>query len=803
MPPENATQHESERLQETVNALEEKVDSLESQEVKNTPEDWSEAVKKTAEYGEQHIRQKVEELSPYLLDPEHFLAEKLKAYREEVEKIMEKLPRETKDMHIDDLISDLARTEDNLPENLEKEGRVAEARKIADKEPYLFILGFEEYSETEDAETLLKQALQKCIDEGDEVILYRRYELLHERPFFENEVERVLQKLKEESNATKLLEFITGMGSASSDFIERPDVAELLPEIFEKELFENPQTFYMLITLYEKQPWFEGALKVVFERLCAEKAIGAFDLLVQLKDQPAFFGKPYIEEHVFQLVQEVTQKDRFSALYHCDVYKNFYSEQEWEDILTKTIGALSHDDMKALARGIKILKEKLPQEILNLLIEHACVMTPAELMKTYSDFQDIPNAKKYFSEAAKNLQLLEPGTALRLLYEDGDKKLPFEDRDQYIRDTARWAVSRNPTSAVKYFQVYEHLENAQLLLESAQKRSLIAQNLGRRPFPSPEASESAFFADPALYMVEDIERNWLPSNLSDQEFAEAAAMISRNLYLARPKLYPDEKTCKAEYRRIMETRETYKNTPLFSGRNVILASHIEKWSDNTDRFGKEALIGEIQKQQGEGEELAHYEAEENTLEALKKAKEAILEKIETMGSPMTFLFDGHGGPDALYLSDGQVEGLQPASAQNIIETERTIKITVGELSAAITKRSKKIGKREVAKDILIFAACYNHTFLRSMYDHLEASGAGKPIALGESEFGQVGYSSKESPYGSSFFDQLIHEGKATTLGDVWNSPYNSDLNPSLYIPSDNIPQQVAKNESQEQQGFMA
>lgn len=81
---------------------------------------------------------------------------------------------------------------------------------------------------------------------------------------------------------------------------------------------------------------------------------------------------------------------------------------------------------------------------------------------------------------------------------------------------------------------------------------------------------------------------------------------------------------------------------------------------------------------------------------------------------MTFLFDGHGGPAALYLSDGQVDGLEPAGEQGIIETEKTIKITVDELSAALTKRSQRIGKEEVAKDILIFSACYNHTFLRSL-----------------------------------------------------------------------------------------
>ncbi len=802
MPPESAAQHESERLQKAVSTLEEKVDALESQEVKNTPQDWSEEVKRAVEIGEDGIRRQVASLSPYLDDPEQFLAEKLKAYRKEVEEITRKLPRETKDMNLNDLTRSLF-SPNQQPKKLTMKETVAEAEKIAAENPYLFIMNFGDYSEVENAEVLLAQAVAKSIDEEGESVLFQSYELLHTKPFFENEVTRAFDQLKK-GNAIKLFEFITGMGSVNSDFIQRPEVMGLLPNIFEASLLENSRTFYEeAYTLYEKQPWFEETLKISFERICAEKPIDAFDLLVTLSNKPEFFEKPYVKEHMPQLIQVVTQKDKLSALYQCDVYKNIYTEAEWKDILTKTIKTLKQEEVKRLARGVKTLKEKLPKEAMDLFMKLALLAAPAELMKSYSDFQDLPNAKELFAEAAKNLRLLEPGSALRVLDEDDGKKLPFENRDQYVQDAASWAVQRNPTSAVQYFSVYEHLENAQSLLASAQKRSLIAQNLGRTPYPSPEASESALFDDQALQTVGWIERTWLPSDLSDREFAETAAMIARNLYLAQPKLFPDEETCKIEYQRILETRETYKNVPLFTDRNVIVATHIEKWSDGTDRFGKKALTDNLQTQQGEGKEFAHYEAKENTVEALKEAKQAILQKIETIGSPMTFLFDGHGGPDALYLSDGQVEGLQPASAQDLIETEKTIKITVDELSAILTKRSQKIGKEKVSKDILIFSACYNHTFLRSMYDKLEASGAGKPIAFGESEFGQVGYSNKESPYGSTLFDQLIQTGKPTTLGDIWNLQYNTEMNPSLYIPSNNTPQQVAENESHEQESFVA
>lgn len=802
MPPENSAQHESERFQKSAKTLIEKVDALESREVKNTPQDWSEEVKRAVEAGEERIRRKVEDLSPYLDDPEKFLAEKLKTYRKEIEEITRRLPRDTKDMDINNLTGNLF-PQDQQPKKVELLENVAEAKKEAAEDPYFFILGFEQYSKIDGFGILLEQAVRNCVDNGEEAILFQFYEHLHGQTFFEGEVNRAFQKLKERESS-KLFEFVTGMGSANRDFIKRPDVMELLPKVFEVSLFENPRSFYEgVYTLYEREPWFEETFRTSFERLCIKKPSDAFDLLVELKNKTEFFEKDYVKEHVPQLVQTITQGDKLSALYNCDVYQNFYTQQEWTDILVQTIKDLKKEDVKRLARGVETLKEKLPKEAMDLFMKNALLISPAELMKAHSDFQDFPNAKELFAEAAKNLRLLEPGTALRILDEDSGKELPFENRDDYIKGAASWAVNRNPTSAIEYFSVYEHLENAQSLLASAQKRSLIAQNLGRTPYPSPEASEAALFDDPALQTVGWIERTWLPSNLSDRDFAEAAAMISRNLYLAEPKLLPNEETCRTEYQRIMETREGYKDVPLFSGRNVILASHLEQWSEGGDRFGKKALTDNLQTQQGEGREFAHYEAKKNTAEALKKAKQAILEKVETIGHPMTFLFDGHGGPDALYLSDGQVEGLQPASAQDILETEKTIKITVDELSAALTKRSQKIGKEKVSKDILIFSACYNHTFLRSMYDKLEASGAGKPIVFGESEFGQVGYSSKESPYGSSFFDQLIQPGKPTTLGDIWNLPYNTEMNPSLYIPSNNTPQQVAANEIQGQESSVA
>ena len=170
---------------------------------------------------------------------------------------------------------------------------------------------------------------------------------------------------------------------------------------------------------------------------------------------------------------------------------------------------------------------------------------------------------------------------------------------------------------------------------------------------------------------------------------------------------------------------------------------------------------------------------------------------------MTFVFDGHGGPDGLYMSGGDIMEIMGMSTEKQQDAYDNLKISSEELAQAFREREAKFGKESVQKDIIVIEACYNHTFLRSFYEKLADTNNAKPIVLGASEYGQVGYSKKDSQYGSEFYDALFDGEKISTLGDVFIMGKLKQHNPSLYIPTENeMYGQIAQND-QPSEGLMA
>lgn len=804
MPPEKKSETESAQLKKTVDKLEAKVDRLEPQEQNETATDWSESVRQAVEEGEKEIREEVQKLSPYLSDPEELLSKKLKAYRLEIDRITRELPLRNDEFNIGALRRELYLLDEDPKSFLQEESEAA-ARKKLGEDPYGFVFNFEKYAKLKNSGSLLQEAVHACIENGDADILPLQYSLLKDRTFFEAECRYALEKLQREGTLPQIFTWVTALAQCDHSYIRRPEVQKVLPLAFKASLLDSSSSFNVeAYMLYEAEVWFESALKISFEELCSMDPLNALKLLKKLETKAEFLDQVYVKDKLPQLVPEAMNEDPVTTLSNYELYREIYTPDEWKDLLVnKVIASFDKRSIGHVLENLKTVKRSLPTEALALLLARGTYLAPGSLMWAWPNYSDQPDAKEYFAEAARNLYVLEPGEALRLLYQDDRGVLPFDNRDSYLHDVALLAIERNPSSAVTYSAAYEHLPDAEALLARAQKRSLIAQALARKPYPDATQAEMLLMRDPALETVDWIERSWLPSSLSDVEFAETAALISRNLYLSQPRQLPNERNVPAEYLRILETRENYENFPLFQDRNILLGSHIETWSTGKDRFGKQALVDELKKQQGTGRVFEHHEAKDPSVESLKKAKEAILLGLETIPSPLTFLFDGHGSPDALYLSDGEVPGLQATEPKEVLETQNTVKITVDEFSASLVKRSKKFGKEKISKDILIFSACYNQTFLRSMYERLDGAGAGKPIALGESEFGQVSWSGQEGVYGSILMDRLIDPTKPTTLGDIWKLPYIYENNPSLFIPSKNTVQQVAMNSDQDVNGLAA
>lgn len=248
-------------------------------------------------------------------------------------------------------------------------------------------------------------------------------------------------------------------------------------------------------------------------------------------------------------------------------------------------------------------------------------------------------------------------------------------------------------------------------------------------------------------------------------------------------------------------REEYRDIPIFSGRNVVLAAHSEQ-KENDDfgdlnRFGKQALVDRIRQDGGNIDEVLR--PSNNILGFLKDPKQEILEAIKTTPPPFTFVFQGHGGPDALYLSDGQTTGIA-----TFFETQKTLKITIRELFEAYKIRQGKFGDgtgTPEMRDIFIHPNCYSSNFIREFYAMCDEADVQKPIFTGESEYGQYGFSEYSSKYGDRFLDTIFNESdtQRATLGNIIdNDSRNPNSNPSLFIPTKrNRTMQLSRNEGEQ------
>lgn len=338
-------------------------------------------------------------------------------------------------------------------------------------------------------------------------------------------------------------------------------------------------------------------------------------------------------------------------------------------------------------------------------------------------------------------------------------------------------------------------ESALAMIDKAQKYRADVRYLQADPLHTEKISE--LYTDQALQKMPTVNEDWLDWQKAAPyvpviKKVQYRAMIARNLYFQGKDI--DKGTAKKEFERIIRTRNEYKNVALFKDRHVLMAAHNEdlgfRW-----RFGKPAAQEAIKKQMGKKTEFILIRPQ-STPESLKEAKENALRQIRTTPPPFTFIFDGHGGPDALYFCDGAV------SDGKIVENQNTIKITDEELANAFKERAKKfpIKQKENVdkKDIIVLLSCYNATFIRNFFEKLQ--DAPKPIALGESEYGQYGYSDFESNYGSKFFSNVLSlsaDNHVTTIGTVFEHEFEGDSNPSIYIPDElNRTMQITKEQRQ-------
>ena len=326
---------------------------------------------------------------------------------------------------------------------------------------------------------------------------------------------------------------------------------------------------------------------------------------------------------------------------------------------------------------------------------------------------------------------------------------------------------------------------------------------------------------------------------------EDAVQISKLLY--HRGLPVEVQSVNSAFSEIKSLRNSVKDVALFKDRSVLVLAHLEtreesamkhpekeregilKWMNekgyvkDSPCFGDKILIDSIKKQTDPNSvELVRAKSEIDTA----RAKEEFLKRFATMppgAGGFTFFFDGHSGPDAIYLSHGRTEDL--ANSSKIWESCR---ITVSELAKAIIERNKNFppSTRDPSqRDIYISDGCYSTDFIDSLAKEI-AHLPVQPIMISVAETGQYGRSSYSglsdvnsisfglgrwvdekkpllegvSEGGASLFSKVKNlfsskeaakeekvVNKYSNLSDILDSVGKTFTNPNLFVPKDLSP----------------
>ena len=151
-----------------------------------------------------------------------------------------------------------------------------------------------------------------------------------------------------------------------------------------------------------------------------------------------------------------------------------------------------------------------------------------------------------------------------------------------------------------------------------------------------------------------------------------------------------------------------------------------------------------------------------------------MDKISATEPPLTFVFDGHGSDDGIFLQDGQIDGKISAA-----DEENLIKISVDDLFE--NYRTRKFDPKN--PDIFLFSSCFNSTFIRKFYELCENENVQKPIFLGESEFGQFAFL-EEGIFNNNFFEQIFKNNSATIGNAISADNFNEQSNPTILFPDE-------------------
>lgn len=313
------------------------------------------------------------------------------------------------------------------------------------------------------------------------------------------------------------------------------------------------------------------------------------------------------------------------------------------------------------------------------------------------------------------------------------------------------------------------------------------EDLFSRHLETPVSNLATFLSDPSLPLSIEV------SKVLGTDDREMALQIGRSLYSQGITSLPDKKTLALKIKEWEALQAAIDKEKLWEGTNVITVANNEKNILGQRRF--DILVDKLNKSIGPNGTISSFTPSENpTSTELIELKRDILNKIATTPPPMRFFFNGHGGPNKLYLTNGEIKNGKIYEGN----WQDANNISSEELAEATAKRRLNFPNKLdlIEKDTYIFSSCYNNEFMRKFYESIEEQEGIAPRAIGESEYGQYAFSPTITlGLIKSENEKLYRFGETgTTFGDIRKNQHKfRHSNITIYAPNKKgQPQQIGK-----------
>lgn len=779
--------------------------------------DWPGQVADAIRTGEEKIRRTAEVFAPYLGENyEVYLSQKLADYHTEVERIGQSIfgndwflyaktfeengetyslgedrelsPSEVMDSVVKDILD-----ETEIPNQLLQK-REEEFKKMVKEDPIKALENVDAFAHEWYAEEMLKE-----IGEDNPVALLEHVSLFADQDYAEDVLYPVVVKypvLAVQTLPENLIESFTLSIVIYLFSSDRSYTSDEKKEVLQKCVAYNPEVVAGEFSHYKKELW---AKEVITEALSG--VYNLWERIGEFAKDIKSFGDDY-----YKVLIELAERNPNGAIEHYESYKKHFPY--YAELVVREAARKDPEQAFRHIRSISDIKVRrvTVEEALN-----AC---------RFGDFNDSDAPFNYI----KNY-IDEPyGEELFRSYAESNYRKVIER--SYLRSSYSWynevldgalekCAEIEPSFLLEQIKKSDK-DYSRLLKDKSQFLSLIEkfpERFGEKAllyYARYSGGNMVYYEilkkDPLLKNINDVKLSWFSDDLKFGEKCLFAIYVCRNLTFQDKPV--SEENVKTEYAQLLNERRKLADTPLFEARNVICASHEEEypinppsdigtaekrqeWSERyggKDRFGVQATIDGIKRQQGNHSLVfEHYEPREKTMEALQAAKNGALNAIINTPSPLTFVFDGHGSKEAIYFSDGELQGDDPYRSQGVLETERTCKITAIEFANALYNRAQNNPKANLEKDIFIFDQCYSQTFVRKVIDALrlqvDKGTLHIPMFITSTEHDITGTTDVESEYMSDFFGKVLKVGSGkSTFKNIWENDTEDNDKATIITP---------------------